>query len=72
MNDILWKDISSAPKGGKVFIAKNQNVSTVHEFYCHYAPTPDGLGYYAFLELGNPPYYEFVRECRPTHWREKD
>lgn len=72
MTDFLWKDITTAPKNGRVFIAKNQNHSTVKEFYCQYAPLPDGLGYYGFLELGNPPYYEFNKECSPTHWREKD
>jgi len=59
----MWKDIKTAPKNYRVFIAKDRNNK---EFECQFAPIPDGIGYYGFLEIPS------LKEVHPTHWREKN
>lgn len=67
----LWKDISTAPKDGRIFIAKSWNTI---EFICQYAMLPESLGYYGFLKLvgykNNYSPYTIEEASSPTHWKE--
>jgi hypothetical protein len=67
MVDLIWKDVTTLPKNGRVVIAKDKNH---REFLCQFAPLPDGIGYYGYLELTGYPRNIVLKQCYPTHWRE--
>lgn len=71
--DLFWKDITTRPKNGRVFLAKGKDHK---EFFCQYTSVPDGLGYYGYLKLidydPKTDYFTDRVEVFPTHWREKN
>lgn len=66
MSDLIWKELSTFPKGGKVVIGKDKNN---REFYCHYAPIPESIGYYGYIELIGYPKIVSLKEASPLQWR---
>lgn len=67
MTDLIWKDVSTLPKDGRVVIAKD---SKHREFSCRYGYLPDSIGYYSYLEIeGYPRRVGKEKQAYPTHWR---